>query len=170
MSDETIAVVSTLISSVALIGVVISLLLQARQLRISQLQASRTAQAELLKVAIEEPEMASVVLGWPSVEQFSKSMFINLQVKALELSYIIKTSTTISVRLQASLIFRSEFVCEWWRRNRYIYQEEASTRREREFYSIMDDQFSKASEPPGVTDDANQPPTSGSVTSSPPSS
>jgi Family of unknown function (DUF6082) len=154
-SGTAIAVISTLISSVALAGVAISLLIQARQLRTSQIQASRTAQAELLKISISEPAMASAALGWPSVDDFSKSIYLNLKMKALELNYVLKVTTATSVRNQASILFRAEFGREWWVRNRGIYHDEAATRREQEYYAIIDDEFSRVSGPAEPAEDAS---------------
>jgi hypothetical protein len=54
-----IAIVSTLISSVALLGVAISLFLQARQLRASQIQTARASQMELMRSALEHPDLVA---------------------------------------------------------------------------------------------------------------
>jgi hypothetical protein len=99
-SQGTIAIISTLISSIALVGVVVSLLLQARQIRVSQLQASRSAQAEMLKVAIEDPEVASAALGRSDVDVFAREIFLNLQMKTLELHYLLKLYPAANVSLQ----------------------------------------------------------------------
>ena len=61
-----IAIISTLISSIALVGVAVSLVLQARQLRASQIQASRATQVELIKVSIDSRELISDIFNQDS--------------------------------------------------------------------------------------------------------
>lgn len=138
-----IALVSTLISSIALVGVVISLLQQNRQLRISQLEASRAAQSALIQMSLNNSSLAAEAFGFPDGEWFAKAALTNWQVKYWEMSYLIKAMSADSVRGQAAELFISEFPRLWWSRFRELYQADAKTKREREFFSIIDTEFER---------------------------
>ena len=137
----TIAVISTLISSIALSGVAASLLLQARQLRASQLQAARAAQFDFIKIQFDKPELASAVFG----DQFRAEVsLMNWYVKYMELSYLLKTISKESMILQAKLLFSGNYSREWWNLARDVYKAEAAGRLEREFFAILDAAYEKA--------------------------
>ena len=136
-----IALISTLISSVALVGVVISLLLQNRQLRTSQLEASRAAQSSLIQMGLANPTLAAEALGFPDGDWLAKGAFVNWQVKYWEMSYLIRAMSAKSVQAQAARLFASRFPCEWWSKARESYRDDATTKREREFFAILDAEF-----------------------------
>jgi Family of unknown function (DUF6082) len=137
----TIAVISTLISSIALVAVAASLLIQARQLRASQLQAARTAQFDFMKMQFDNPELASVVFG----NQFRAEVsLMNWYVKYMELSYLLKTISKESIIIQAALLFSGKYAREWWNLARDVYKAEAAGRLEREFFAILDGAYEKA--------------------------
>jgi hypothetical protein len=137
----TIAVVSTLISSIALAGIAASLLLQARQLRASQLQAARAAQFDFMKMQFDNHELASAVFG----NQFRAEVsLMNWYMKYMELSYLLKTISKESIAIQATLLFSGQYAREWWNLARDIYDAEAAGRLEREFFSIIDGAYEKA--------------------------
>jgi hypothetical protein len=136
--NAIISVLSTLISSVALVGVAVSLLLQARQLRISQLQASRSLQSELIRIAIDNPTIASATASDLSPDEYPKAAFLNLALKSLEMGYSIKAFPAESVRIQMRRRFESEYSRAWWAHARDVFKEEAGTRRGREFFALVD--------------------------------
>jgi uncharacterized protein DUF6082 len=139
----TIALVSTLISSIALVGVAVSLILQNHQLRTSQLEASRVAQSSLIQMALANPAVAAEVFGFQDKEWFTKAALTNWQVKYWEMSYSIKAISAGSIRAQAAQLFTSEFPCQWWSRFREFYQADATTKREREFFALIDAEFER---------------------------
>jgi hypothetical protein len=58
MTDQAaLSIVSVVIAVLALSGVIVSLLLQVRQLRVSQREASRAAMLEIVKLFIGDPEL-----------------------------------------------------------------------------------------------------------------
>jgi Family of unknown function (DUF6082) len=136
-----IAVISTLISSIALLGVAASLLLQARQLRASQLQAARSAQFDFVRVQFERPELAAAVFG----DKFPlESALANWYMKYLELSYLLKAASRDSILVQATLLFSGKYFLEWWETAQKIYQSEATGKLEKEFLDIIDQAFQDA--------------------------
>lgn len=138
-----IALVSTLISSIALAGVAVSLILQSRQLRTSQLEASRVAQSALIQMALTNPTAAAEAFGFPDEEWFAKAALTNWQVKYWEMSYSVKAISAGSVQVQAAELFASEFPRLWWSRFRELYRADATTKREREFFTIIDTEFER---------------------------
>ena len=136
-----IAIISTLISSIALAAVALSLLLQARQLRVSQLQSARSAQFEFIRMQFDKPELTTAVFG----DQLSmEGVLANWYMKYLELSYSLKAASGNSVLLQAELLFSGQYFREWWERAREVYQAEANGKSEREFWTIIDKAFQDA--------------------------
>jgi hypothetical protein len=138
-----IAIISTLISSIALAGVAASLLLQARQLRVSQLQISHAAQFDLLKIGFDRPDIIAGVLE-EEPDNFSGSIYINWTMKYMQLSYDINTLTAEAVRVQARTMFSAQFPRSWWLRAKPIYLAEATTKREVEFISVIDEVYEQA--------------------------
>lgn len=140
-----VAIISTLISSIALMGVAASLLLQARQLRASQVQASRAAQIELIKMAVDNKELISDIFG-DEPGSYLKARCINWFFKYLELGYSMKVISEKSVRVQAMMLFDTDYPYEWWIRGREVWEIEADTKRDRNFFRIVDNAFLRATE------------------------
>ena len=143
--ELTLSLVATITSSAALICVAIGLILQARQLKASQVQIIREMQLELLKLGIDNPELiASVYENEIELEHISKSNLINLTVKFLEAGYSLKMFSRESVTLQTTRLFSSEYPRAWWTLARGIYDVEAQTGTEKEFFTIVDSSFQQA--------------------------
>jgi len=140
-----IAIISTLISSIALVGVAVSLVLQGRQLHASQIQASRATQVELIKVSIDNRELTSDIFN-QDPGNYLKSAYVNLFIKHLEMGYSMKVISRKSVQVQTARLFSVSYPYEWWAGAREIYAVEASSKREREFFAIVDKMFHQASE------------------------
>jgi Family of unknown function (DUF6082) len=112
-SGSTLPIISTLLSSIALIGVALSLLLQARQLRTNRLQASRAAQIDLIKLSMDNPEVTSAALGWADLDAYVKSNLMTWNLKNMEMSYANRVLSAAGVHIEASLLFNAEFPREW---------------------------------------------------------
>ena len=144
-SGTLIAVLSTFLSSIALVGVAVGLLLQRRQVQISQLQATRTLQFELFRVAMENPELRPLDKWVTDSNAYPQHIYLNLLVKHMELSFSIRAVSEVSVRIQMAGLFVVEYRRDWWRNAaREVYFAEATTRRERRFARIVDEEFQKA--------------------------
>jgi hypothetical protein len=137
----TAAVISALISALALGGVALSLLLQVRQLKIAQLQASRAAQLELVKLAIENPGLNDTTDRWTADPAgYPRHAYVNLVFKYLELSFAIGALSERSVRVQVAYLFDSTYSREWWHTAaREVFFTEANSGRERRFAAIVDE-------------------------------
>jgi hypothetical protein len=165
-----IAVLSTLISSIALVGVAVSLLLQARQLRTNQVQVTRTAQQELMKFCIENPALATQALGISNPEIYVKQVILNWHVSYLSMGYDVKTITESSLRFALrEQIFRTKDSLSWWEMAQQSYHDWVISGRDKKFVAILEEEFQRASQMmrPGTTSPA---PSSTSTYPPPPSS
>lgn len=139
----TLALISVLVSSIALMAVAASLLLQSRQLRTSQLEASRAAQSDLIQMGLANPKLTAEAFGSSDEDWLAKAGLVNWQVKSWEMSYLTKVMSAKSVHAQAAGLFASEFPREWWSKSRELFRADATSRREREFFAIIDFEFER---------------------------
>src|SRR4051794_13391568 len=78
-----VSTLSALISSIALVGVAVGLLLQSRELKIARAQAFRATQAELIRMAVDDPSLL-VAIGSALFqdEQLAKqNLYLNWRTK-----------------------------------------------------------------------------------------
>ena len=139
--DTTIAIISTLISSISLAGVVVTLFLESRQLRTSQIQASRTLNGELIRLAMDYPDIATVMGLEISSDDYPKYAFLGLLVDSWEIGYSLSTMSAKAVQVQARTMFNSDYARTWWAASRKAWNEQAATKAEREFFALIDGEF-----------------------------
>jgi hypothetical protein len=149
--DQTgtiIAIISASISSAALVGVVIGLLLQARQLRIGNLQTYRASHAELIRMNVDHPELwadpADLVAQRP--EQVQRYSLLNWQLRHLELGYLLGEIREASLRRSLSGVFAVPLRREWWNIVREANNVNAHSRCKRRFFEIVDAECQRAVE------------------------
>jgi Family of unknown function (DUF6082) len=141
-----IGIISTLVSSIALVAVAASLLLQARQLRTNQVQVTRTAQQELIKFSLENPAAVAEVLGIANPEAYAKDAYLNWNISYLSMSYDIKTISESNLRFLLRESFARENSRRWWATAGKSYHDWAMSRRDKEFVSILEDEFGRPSQ------------------------
>jgi hypothetical protein len=139
--ESILSVVATIISSIALIGVAAGLILQARQLKATQIQVMRAMHVELMKTGIENPAVVASVYEDTSAEDFPRIAFLNFTMTLWQTSYSLKTTTKEGVAFQAANLFASEHARNWWMGARDYYRVEAVMKNEKEFFSIVDGTF-----------------------------
>lgn len=132
-----IAILSTLISSIALVGVVISLLLQARQLRASRVEAAHNSQIDMIKFAIENPSLVAEMEGVPNDEALVKDVVRNWYITNLWMSYDIGTVSKVGLQERVAIIFSVDEARKWWERAARGYELSAVSKREKEFFIIV---------------------------------
>ncbi|MCW6005839.1 hypothetical protein K1W54_14810 [Micromonospora sp. CPCC 205371] len=147
MNDASlvVAVISTLISSLALAGVMVSLLLQVRQLQVNRLQAFRVTHAELIKMALDDPTLFADPADTlaPDSESSRRNGFLNWHMQHFQFGYVIGAFNESGLRAQTSLLFAVPSRRDWWKLVRDYYRIEATTRRERRFFEIVDEEYSR---------------------------
>jgi hypothetical protein len=138
-----ISLISIIISFVALAGVAVSLFMQNRQLRISQIQATRATQATLMQIGLNNLPLAAEAFGFPDPDWLGKATLVNWQVQHWHSSHLIKAMSDEDLRLQAAGLFASEFAREWWVYARESERAATKTKVEKRFFQIMDTEFDR---------------------------
>lgn len=117
MADAGVLVdaLSTLIGAVALGGVAASLLIQARELRLSRAQAFRESQLELIRMSLENmPVALEFSAEFPSEEEFRKAVYCNWRMRHLELGYVTGEMSKASLETYLRMVARSQSARQWW--------------------------------------------------------
>jgi Family of unknown function (DUF6082) len=157
---QTYGGISALLAALALVGVVLSLLYQARDVNIAREQASRTFHNELLRMELEDP-IYMEALGAPwgmqmatdydSLRQFN---FIHMWVSYWQSRYLLNELPETGLRTTAALeLFNSKAGRDYWSANRATRMK-ISRGRGLQFARILDQEYNKAlakGDPEGVS-------------------
>jgi hypothetical protein len=139
----SIADLSTLISSIALVGVALSLYLQGGQLRSSQTQATTAAHIELMKFGLQYPTIAGDLVGVQNSDEFVRGVALNWHFSFLQASYSNKTITDKHLRHIVGLLFSTDFARNWWTMVGHSYSDAATSRRDKRFFAIVNEEFQR---------------------------
>lgn len=139
-----ISIIATLISSVALIGVALGLLLQARQLRASQIQIVRSLHVEFIKMGLDKPFLGAAIESEIDPDDLSNAAYLNSYLTFLQVGYSLKTIPKDLISYHAQRAFEMEFARVWWAWARKSYEIGAATKRDREFFVLVDSEFKNA--------------------------
>ncbi|GIH98527.1 DUF6082 family protein [Planobispora takensis] len=156
---QTYGAASTLLSVLALLGVAASLVLQAREAKSDREQALRMLHTDLMKMAMEDPLYRRAWGPFFDSDDHDtprEHMYVNLIVSQWAMEYELETITEQHLRSIAFTLFSGPAGRRYWGNVRDLRLDSTSTRRERRFHQILDEEFAKAPEPPGP------PPSSGS--------
>lgn len=154
----TLSLIAIIISSIALIGVALGLMLQARQLRTDRLQAMRVLQLELIKIGLDNPKLLPYSIRNVESENLPQTTYLNLWVKYLETGYEFGAVSKEGAALQMAQIFDSEFPRAWWTTSgRAFYKAEAGTKSRKEFFVIADAEFQHAIQRSDSFGDSHEP-------------
>lgn len=142
-----------LLAVLALVGVAVSLVFQARESRATREQAFRDANTEMLKMAMDDPDYAecwggNLAPGEPRAQR--QSMYVNMILTQWEMGYETGAIGETHIRALAERLFEGRVPWEFWRRVRELRLETAESRRARRFQRIIDEAFQRAPEPAPV--------------------
>jgi hypothetical protein len=150
--------VSAIVSAAALVGVTISLRLQARQTELLQQQTARQFQFEILRMASDNPAFAPVmVAALPaddrSHEAFKLHVFQVQVLRFFEYSYLSDQYSDSSLEhILEHEFFPAAANQQWWGRVRGYWLTESKTGRSHRFIEIVDRAYAATeSPPPGPT-------------------
>jgi hypothetical protein len=143
----TYSAASALLSILALTGVAISLVYQAREAKASREQALRTMHADLLKMAMEDelyrrcwgPDYSS-----DDPDEQRAQLYINLIVSHWQLMYELEAITVEHLRLLSYMMFLGPLGSQFWTDSRVARFRSAGSSREREMYKILDEEYERA--------------------------
>jgi Family of unknown function (DUF6082) len=145
---QTYGVASASLSAIALIGVSLSLIIQARQARAERIRAVRERQMDLLNIVLSDPATYGPVMGRhriASAEDVRRGLFATMLMNYARMGYQLGIITETALREEHfKLAFGNEPVRAWWVASRSYWVIGASTWRERKFVQIADEEYRKA--------------------------
>jgi Family of unknown function (DUF6082) len=92
-------------------------------------------------MAFDHPEIVAKVEGDDDPELVAKSAYVNWNMQHLKMTFLLKSAPRDLVRSEAELMFKAEFVRDFWKSAGPVYKMEARSKREDEFVRIIDDAF-----------------------------
>ncbi|MET7696738.1 DUF6082 family protein [Streptomyces sp. NPDC005485] len=153
--SQTYAAVSIPLSGAALLGVVWSLIMQARQLKITNDNEFRAAHRELIMQALQDPALQEC---WeppavPTTQTRARQiLYINIIFSNWRVDYLNGTASEEAVQLSAQSVMKGEIAREFWQTRRALWHAWARTqgRKDRRFVEILDEalKLSDAAGPP----------------------
>jgi hypothetical protein len=141
---QTYGAASALLSALALVGIAVTLVLQARDTKVSREQGQRILHVDLLKMAMENPLYRRCwgPIGYAEdAETELQHIYVNLIFSEWQTSFEIKTMDERLLRAVARSLFRGEVGRRFWRNARETRIATSSTRRERRFHQILDEEY-----------------------------
>ena len=150
---QTYGAASAILSVLALIGVVVTLRLQARETKLAREEARRQAIADLLKMAMDDPDLSEcwgpTGLSEPLKVQ-RQQIYLNLIVSEWRQSYESKALPEKRLRAVTYEMFRGEAGRGYWRAAREHRLSTSGSRAERRFHEILDEEYQHALASPAV--------------------
>lgn len=157
---QTYGAASAILSVLALIGVVVTLRLQARDAKLAREEARRQAIADLLKMAMDDPDLSEcwgpTGLSDPLKVQ-RQQIYLNLIVSEWRQSYESKALPERRLRAISNEMFRGEAGRGYWRAARDHRLSTSGSRAERRFHEILDEEYRRALPAPAVVPSSDDP-------------
>lgn len=156
---QTYGAASAILAMLALGGIAVSLIFQARQARTDQVQGIRQLHLELMRMTLDDPAM--YLPSWgpldePTIRRKQQHIFTNLIMTYLWMGYETGVISDAELRYYFAGIFRGEVARRYWNRARSGWAVIVSPNRgrRRRFVRIIDDQYQAAidSGPPLMSD------------------
>jgi hypothetical protein len=133
---------AALLAALALCALAVSIRLQVRQTRVSQLQAARTMQLDLIRMAIQDPEYRRV-LGQELLDlgmtRWKEHTYLNLWIMYLQMAYLTGAYDDTGIRrVLTDEFFNGASGLRYWPVARKAFDAEATTRRHRRFFDLVE--------------------------------
>jgi len=116
--SQTYSIVSVPLSAAAVLGVVVSLSYQARQVRLQSEGNDRSTHREMILMALHDPDLALCLEPPPvpmTAQRRRQHMYLNLFFSYWHSQYIVGHMGREEVRAIVSEFFRGELPREFWR-------------------------------------------------------
>lgn len=142
---------SAVVAAVALTGIVATLIFQVRETKIAREEARRMAIAELLKMAMDDPDLDEAWGPVPAGESRKarrQLMYINMIISEWQMSFETKALPETRLRAIAREMFSAHPGRAYWREARQARLSTSETRRARRFHRILDEEYNRAPAPP----------------------
>ncbi|MER7170054.1 DUF6082 family protein [Streptomyces mesophilus] len=115
--SQTYGSLSVLFSGAALLGVIVSLVYQARQSALERAEAQRAVHRELLTMAFEDPELIPCWAPWPqpvTATRWKQLSYINLIYNSWYTDYRLGRSNDKAAREKLAYHFRGQLARIYW--------------------------------------------------------
>lgn len=150
---QTYGAASAVLSVLAVIGVAITLVLQARDSRAIRLQAIRESHTRLLEMAMRDPELNKVWgpsgLSDPFVLQ-RQNMYANMIISQWEMSYATRTLTDGHLKLLAAEFLSGTIGRDFWSLARRARLDTSESKLNRRFHEIIDEEYQRLQNTPAI--------------------
>lgn len=145
---QTYGAASALLTGLALIGVVGSMVFQVRAIRVSREQSSREHHAHLVEMALADPVYQRCWGGDPAAhasrDRYRQQVYLNLIVSKWENDYVLGGFRDHALRGTLEYFFRGEAGRQFWAESRIIRPQLSESRRAVRFCQIVEEEYQKA--------------------------
>jgi hypothetical protein len=143
---QTYGAASAIVSVFALVGVVLTLGYQARETKRAREETRRQAIADLLKMAMEDPDLDECWGPVPASDDQKtrkQQLYTNMIIAAWEMAYETGATPEHRLRYNANEMFSGEVGRTFWRNSRDSRLSTSANRRERRFHQILDEEYQR---------------------------
>jgi uncharacterized membrane protein len=148
---QTYGAASAIISVLALVGIVLTLSYQAREAKLAREETRRQAVGDLLKMAMEDPDLDECWGPVPPPEDpktRKQLLYTNMIISEWSLSFETRALPEERLRSIANEMFQGRVGRAYWQSARQARLSTSASRRERQFHEILDEEY-QHSQPPG---------------------
>jgi hypothetical protein len=145
---QTYGAASALLTGLALIGVVGSMVFQARAIQVSRGQAIREQHTHLIEMALGDPiyqrAWGGLYDAYGSTDRYRQHGYINLIVSFWQKGYALGGVRENAIRDEFSGLFRGEAGRDFWSDTRDMRLHSSESRQDRRFCQIAEEEYQKA--------------------------
>jgi uncharacterized protein DUF6082 len=150
---QTYGAVSAIVAAIALLGVMISLVIQSREIREARKNARRSHHVELMRMAMDDPGYMEC-WGPYLTESFvaeRQYTYVNLVVAHWYSEYDIGELSDPLLRATAASVLASAPGRRYWQNTGTFWRDNYSGRRARRFHQVLDEVYQEAIKRPTPT-------------------
>jgi len=150
---ETYGAVSAIVAAVALLGVMVSLVVQSREARAARKNARRAHHVELMRMAMDDPRYMEC-WGPYLTDDFAAEgqyTYVNLIIAHWYSEYEVGELPDILLRATAASVFASAPGRLYWRNTGTFWRDNYSGRRVRRFHRVLEETYQAAIKKPAST-------------------
>ncbi|MEU6715515.1 DUF6082 family protein [Nonomuraea sp. NPDC046802] len=146
--------VAALLTALSLAGVVVSILVQARSVRVASEQTWRTTQLELAKLCIDDPKLVQAEGSpWRGPDDdlpLKLQILANLWIEQWRSMHNVGLMDDSEIRRLAQYLFTGEVGRRHWAMHSSGYRADRRNARTRDFSRILDEELTRAALKPAV--------------------
>lgn len=149
---QTYGAASAVISVLALVGIVLTLSYQAREVKLAREETRRQAISDLLKMAMEDPDLDECWGPVPpddDVKERKQLLYTNMIVSEWTLSFETGALPERRLRAVANEMFQGQVGRKYWQSARELRLSTSAGRAEQRFHEILDEEYERARPLPG---------------------